>query len=571
MSPLGVRVLAAALLASAASGCGRERPPQAPQPAPEPAVAAPDAAPAQPAAAPAPRFETEQLSRGGLYRVQVRSQVLPIPLRQPHEWVAHITTPEGQPVTPERVLVDGGMPAHGHGFPTRPRAERQLGGGDLLIEGVEFNMEGRWELTLAIVGPAGRDIVTFTFDLRDAAGGERPPEQADRQLLASLSLAALGPPPADPSNRMADDPRAVALGERLFHDPGLSRGGATACVACHQPALAFTDGRALAHGTGDAERNTPSLLGAGWHRWLTWDGRRDSLWSQALAPLESPVEMGGTRLEVVRYVLQHPEHGPAFAALFGPAPDALLAPDLPARAGPFGEPAERDAWMALAPATREATDRAFASIGKVLGAFQRTLRPTGSRFDRYVATALGRGEAAAAPILSPDERAGLALFVDPARTHCLRCHNGPLFTNEGFHNVATGSTEPPRYDLGRAVGIQAAIIDPFNCTGPHSDAPAEACRHLLLLDPRHAGGTLRGAFKVPTLRNVARTAPYMHDGRFATLEEVMDHYREPPPPDAARHELPTLDLTDRESEQIVAFLRALTDEPGSEAHPPPAH
>jgi cytochrome c peroxidase len=547
--------LTSALCLLAVAACGREMPP----PPAEPAAPTPQAVAQAPARDPL-AFETDKPTLAGLYRVQIHSQTLPIPLRHPHRWVAHISLPDGRPVSADRIEVDGGMPAHGHGFPTAPRAERALGGGDHLIEGVEFNMAGRWELRLAIAGPAGLDSVAFTLDLRDAAGGERAAEQADLQLLASLALPALGAAPADPSNAVADDPRAVALGRALFFDPGLSEGGAVGCVTCHQPNRHFTDGMDRAHGVGVAERNTPSLLGVGHARWLTWDGRRDSLWAQALAPLESPAEMGSTRLKAVRYVLGHPSHGPAFGALFGPSPAALSASDLPVSAGPFGDPDARAAWAALPLVTQTATDRAFASIGKALAAFQRTLAPGTARFDRYVAARLA-DDPAAETLLSDQERAGLALFTDPARTHCLRCHNGPLFSNGGFHNVATGSVEAPTYDLGRAVGVQAVLVDPFNCAGPHGDAAPGACAHLLPLGDAHHGGPLRGAFKVPGLRGVAETGPYMHDGRFATLEAVIDHYREPPSGDSQRHELPEMTLTDAESAALIAFLRTLTEDP----------
>ncbi|MEZ4266203.1 MAG: cytochrome c peroxidase [Myxococcota bacterium] len=554
--------VAALLLASGLAACSRQPAPAPASPsAPPPATVASRAA-AEAPARDLPRLETDKPTRGGLYRVQIHSQTLPVPLRRPHRWVARITTADGRPALVDQIEVGGGMPAHGHGFPATPRVEDGAGPGpgDHVIAGVEFNMEGRWELSLAIAGPAGLDEVSFTLDLRDAAGGERPAGEADLQLLASLALTALPAAPADPTNRVADDPRAVALGAALFADPGLSGGAGIACTTCHQPGRHLTDGMDRAHGTGVAERNTPTLLGVGHARWLTWDGRRDSLWAQALAPLESAAEMGSTRLAAVRYVVEHPAHGPAFAALFGAPDPALAAPDSPARAGPFGDAEARAAWARLPPATQAAVDGAFASIGKVLAAFQRTLLPGPARFDRYVAARLA-GDPAAASVLSDDERAGLALFTDPARTHCLRCHNGPLLSNGGFHNVGTGSLEPPTYDLGRSVGIQAVLIDPFNCAGPHSDAGAGACRHLDQLGPGHHAGSLRGAFKAPTLRNVAETGPYMHDGRFASLEAVVDHYRELPPGQSQRHELPEMALSERESAQLVAFLKTLTSEP----------
>jgi cytochrome c peroxidase len=281
------------------------------------------------------------------------------------------------------------------------------------------------------------------------------------------------------------------------------------------------------------------------------------MWAQALTPIESQGEMGSTRLEAVRYVTGHATYGPAYVALFGPGPslDAL-----PKRAGPFADQAAKAAWAALDTQTRKAISTAYANVGKTLGAFQRELSPTQSRFDRYVRALVDQGSAAADQILSEDERAGLKLFLDDGRTQCMRCHNGPLFTNFGFHNADTGRTAPPDYDLGRSVGIRAARIDPFNCEGDFSDAPPGACKELRFADLVHTGGRMRGAFKVPTLRNVGATGPYMHDGRFATLEAVVCHCRNPTPAATSRHELAQTRLTDGEAGQLVAFLHTLTSE-----------
>ena len=487
------------------------------------------------------------------YRVQLRSLVLPIPLRKVHEWALRVESPDGQALRMDRVDVDGGMPAHGHGFPTRPKAEKHLGGGEVLVEGVKFNMQGRWRLSFTLLGPSGVDRVDFDLDLRDGAGAGLPDDDYVR-LVRSLSLDALGPVPADPSNRLSLDPRAAKLGERLFFDRALGR-GSIACASCHAPERFFTDGLARSKGHAEVARNAPTLVGSGYGKWFTWDGRRDSMWAQALTPVESADEMGSTRVEAVRHVLANARAD--YVALFG-EPAALLA-ELPERAGPFGDAAARTAWSRLPKPTRAAVDAAYANIGKLLGAYQRTLRPTPSRFDRY-AKALLAGDASADTILTADERAGLRLFLDDSRTQCLRCHNGPLLSNFGFHNADTGSTQPP-YDLGRSIGVRAALIDPFNCAGPHSDAPRGACKELRFADAEHTGGRKRGAFKVPTLRNVAATGPYMHDGRFTTLAQVVEHYRHPTPPETSRHELARTDLSDVEAGQLVAFLGTLTGEP----------
>jgi len=377
---------------------------------------------------------------------------------------------------------------------------------------------------------------------------------AEIQLLESLSIASLPALPPSPSNRVADDPRAARLGHRLFFEPALSANGEISCATCHLPELYFSDGRALSQGLAETPRNAPTVVGLAYSPWLFWDGRRDSLWAQALAPMEAAAEMGATRLAVVRFVTGDPRYRAAYVALFGEPPDFADESLFPEQASPYGDPAARVAWGALDPDHREQVNRAFANVGKAIAAYERILVPGPSRFDVYVAALVegkpGPGEGS----LSQDEIAGLRLFVDAGRTQCLRCHNGPLLTNHGFHDIAT-SRLGALPDLGRFLGVQSLLLDEFNCLGRYSDAPAEACQELRFLDRREIGEKA-GAFKTPTLRGVAETAPYLHDGSMATLEEVMDHYRDPPPEPG--HELPRLDLSDAEVAQLVAFLKALS-------------
>lgn len=130
-------------------------------------------------------------------------------------------------------------------------------------------------------------------------------------LLQSFSLAKLPAAPQDPSNRFALNPQAVHLGNQLFFDPRLSRNGKIACASCHQPDKAFSDGKPVAEAIAKGTRNTPSLLGAAYQTWFFWDGRKDSLWSQALEPLENPAEHGLTRIEVIRLLLTRHRIPPA--------------------------------------------------------------------------------------------------------------------------------------------------------------------------------------------------------------------------------------------------------------------
>jgi cytochrome c peroxidase len=375
-----------------------------------------------------------------------------------------------------------------------------------------------------------------------------------------MAIDALVPPPEDPSNRVAKDPAAAALGHLLFFETGLSSNRRVACSTCHEPERFFTDGKTVSAGVGITNRNAPTLVGAAYSPWLYWDGRRDSLWAQALAPVESSAEMNLTRVEVIRHVADDPAAAALYFEAFGRPPIPPGIAPLPERAGPYGDPAARDAWARMTPAGREAIDRAFADVGKAIAAYQRRLVPGPGRFDRYV-KALSRapGGDDSTSELSSSELMGLRLFMDAGRTQCLRCHNGPLFTNQGFHRVGTEWTTDGMPEFGRFLGIQAALVDPFNCLGAFSDAEPDACRELRFMRRDHVEAEM-GKFKTPTLRGLGKTAPYMHDGRHATLAAVIDHYREPPPngPNSTNgHELIPLALSPEESEALTAFLGTL--------------
>lgn len=138
---------------------------------------------------------------------------------------------------------------------------------------------------------------------------------------------------------------------------------------------------------------------------------------------------------------------------------------------------------------------------------------------------------------------------------CLQCHNGPLFTNRGFHNVGTGGLTGEHLDFGRMVGIQAVLQDEFNCLGIYSDAEPEDCHSLRFLN-KSAHMPVQGAFKTPSLRNLLQTAPYFHDGRFSTLKQVIEFYNNPP--QVERNELRPLNLSKQEMDQLTSFLRTLS-------------
>ena len=336
-------------------------------------------------------------------------------------------------------------------------------------------------------------------------------------------------PPAfvpDPSNRASGRMEAIALGERLFFDPRLSGDGRQSCASCHQPQRAWQDGRARAKGLAEVDRNTPSLLNVRAHRWFGWDGAGDSLWAQSIRPVLDPREMGGS-----------PQ---ATAALL--RGDADLACRLRKALDVQPDAADEDLLVAA---------------GKALAAFQETLLSGRSPFDDF-RDALEANDRAAAARYAVAAQRGLRLFV--GKGACNVCHLGPAFTNGEFHDagipffVRDGGVDP-----GRHRGIQRLRESRFNLLGRHSDdrtgAAATKTKHVAL-EHRHFG-----EFRVPGLRNVARTAPYMHNGSLASLEEVVRHYAELNL-DRLHADgeslLRPLRLTPGESADLVAFLESLS-------------
>lgn len=403
-------------------------------------------------------------------------------------------------------------------------------------------------------GPLAAAIVLLL-----GCGCQQRPEgwsERDRRVLATLSLSGLTLP-STPSNRFGDEPLARALGKRLFFDLRLSGDRKRSCASCHIPDRGFVDGLARPQGSELGSRNTPTVVGAAYGAWFYWDGRRDSLWSQALIPFEAPAEMGGSRVAVVRTLLSDPAYRSQLSALLGSLPPPAWGQTLPLQAGPYGDPATQAAWGALSAPDQHRVNQLYATAGKAIAAFERTLLLTPGPLDRYVdGLSEDRPEGAKSDAeLTRKQKEGLALFISD-RTRCLRCHNGPRLTNDGFHNIGTGKLEGEgRLDFGRALGVQAVLLDEFNCRGKYSDARQDDCTQLRFLS-KADHGDLRGAFKVPSLRLVGRTAPYFHDGRFRTLEEVVRFYNEPGAM-ADGMELEPMGLNEGEVSALVAFLSIL--------------
>jgi cytochrome c peroxidase len=371
----------------------------------------------------------------------------------------------------------------------------------------------------------------------------------DKELttIQSLWIGSLPTLPPDPSNKYADDPRAAKLGQKIFFDTRFSVNGKVACASCHKPELSFTDGRAQAKGVGETPRKSMSIVGSAYSPWLFWDGRKDSLWAQALGPLENPLEHGGNRTMYAHLIAKH--YRAEFEAIFGKLPDFSK---LPAAAAPVADATTRAAWEKLMPETRASITRVYVNIGKAIAAFERKILPGVSRFDMY-AKSLLEGNSSAARFTA-DEVAGLKLFV--GRANCTNCHNGALLTNNAFHNTGIPIVPDLPEDTGRAQGVKQVLEDEFNCLSAYSDAKPSQCAELRFLKADGTG--LVRAFKPPSLRNVAQTAPYMEVGQKKTLREVLEHYNQAPEAPAGHSELKPLGLSSLELNQLEAFLKSLS-------------
>jgi cytochrome c peroxidase len=321
-------------------------------------------------------------------------------------------------------------------------------------------------------------------------------------------------------------PEKVALGQQLFFDAHLSADGTIACSTCHDPARAFTDGKAVSAGIGGraGQRNSPTVLNARYNATQFWDGRAATLEQQAALPIVNSVEMGQPNLDAaVASIAAIPQYRQAFQSAFGTAPNG--------------------------------TD-----LVRAIAAYERTQVAFDSPFDHYIA-----GERDA---IDPAARRGWELFNGRAR--CNKCHalsdktrDTTNFTDNDFHNIGVLIVRHNVVALAKQARQMLASADAAAVDRAAIQTDMSALGRFLVTKKESD----IAAFKTPNLRNLLLTAPYFHDGSQATLWDVIDHYNK-----GAGLNNPYLDedivplaLDERDIDDLVAFMASLTSPPYEEA------
>lgn len=462
-----------------------------------------------------PAFACNDGTRLESARFVVSYKAQAIEVAQPFAVEVEVCPKPGQPAA-EELRVDAHMPAHRHGMNYAPTLE-PLAPGRWRAEGLMFHMPGQWELVFEIHAAGAHDRVASSFSVAKLL-------DFSKDEIASILRHGPWPPPLepDPSNRVSAKPEAIALGEKLFFEPRLSGTGSVLCATCHAPFRHFQDGRPRAFGLEPVDRNTPTVVNSRFYRWYGWDGGNDSLWAQSLRPLLDPREMNASAAHVAKIVrtLFRGDYEKAF----GRAPAA-------------------------------SDEELLVDAGKALAAFQETLVSGRTSFDDF-RDALERGQANPGYPLAAQR--GLRIFV--GKGNCSTCHFGPQFTNGEFADTGLSFfAAPGRVDAGRHAGIERLKKSRFSLLGRYNDdktrASAVATRHV------RAQHRNFGEFRVPGLRGVARTAPYMHNGSLATLHDVVRFHSELN--EERLHAdgekiLKPLGLSEGEIADLVAFLESLS-------------
>jgi len=338
-------------------------------------------------------------------------------------------------------------------------------------------------------------------------------------VAAALALAAEDapplatlPPPAAPADNPTT-PDKVELGKKLFWDGRLSGNGSMGCVACHQPGLGWGTGTPISFGYPGTQhwRNSQTILNSAYYNKLFWEGNQPSLESQAPAAAGGAVAGNGDSSMMEMKLRFVPEYVDAFRKVFGTE-----------------WPHIGQAWQAIA-------------------AFQRTVvtNPDKVPFDRYLA---GDEEA-----MSDAAKRGRRVFE--GKGECLACHNGPLASDQRFYDLGV----PPAPELSQSTFHQITLRWELYQKGVPEDVYRAGSDDLGLYHKTKRPED-KGKFRTPSLRELKWTAPYMHNGVFRTLEEVVDFYNSGG--GAGNTVLKPLGLADNEKADLIAFLESLSmDEP----------
>lgn len=374
------------------------------------------------------------------------------------------------------------------------------------------------------------------------------------------------------------------MGYELFRDKRLSLNGEISCASCHMPEHSFSDPRPVSFGLSHGHRNAPPTINLFAANWLFWDGRADSLEMQAMEPLESPGEHGISRWQLAS--LLYFNYRGLYEANFGEFPRALLelleqAPETIDGAIPERQQAAipeqlyelwqqyhldqepvNPKWLqnyqALSEEQKSALDQVFVNGLRAIAQYQKGLLTRDSAFDRFIKRVEKQGVSAALNgEFGKRELRGFQLFTGKAA--CVRCHSGPFFSDGNFYN--TGIARGSRKTLGRMEGLLRWKHHPYACQNPNPE-PRVYCdekEQAALLEESRLRKEI-GRIKTPTLRNVALTAPYMSDGSFAELSEVLEAYNNPLPRSLGHVDprIQPLGLSADEINDIIAFLYSLS-------------
>lgn len=323
----------------------------------------------------------------------------------------------------------------------------------------------------------------------------------------------------------ADNPMSAAkveLGKLLFFDARLSGDASTSCASCHSPEDGWGDGGDLSRGYPGTQhwRNSQTILNSAYYAKLFWAGESTSLEDQAKSAATGNVAGNGDTMMMEERLRQVPEYVKRFREVFGT---------------PW--PTIDDAWRAIS-------------------AFERTVvsRAKDVPFDRFM-----KGDAKA---LSDSAKRGLALFQGKAG--CVQCHNGALFSDEDYHNIGVPKNPAFEEDPLRQITLRFQHV----IRGVPESVYRKADRDLGLYYTTKRKAD-RGRFRTPSLRELKYTAPYMHNGAFFELDEVIDFYDEGGGEDSSKSPLlKKLGLSDEEKEDLLAFLESLSSDKPLLVRPP---